>query len=113
MTKLVVAGLLSLASIVNSAYVPAIGFKSVYYSGATHCTAATLQSWSCGEACSKTTQLTSVTPIINDARGTYGFVGYNAHDNQIIVAFRGSVNVANWITNIDFVKTNYKNIAGA
>ncbi len=40
-------------------------------------------------------------------------MGYNAHDNQIIVAFRGSVNIQNWVTNIDFIQTNYKNVPGA
>ena len=109
-TQLLVAGLLSIAA---AAYNPAIGLKSVYYAGASHCTAASLQSWTCGEACSSTNHLTSVTPIINNVRGTYGFVGYNAPENQIIVSFRGSVNVANWISNIDFVKTNYKNVPGA
>ena len=81
MTKLVVAGILSLAAIVNAAYIPAVGIKSVNYAGASHCTAASLESWTCGDACSSTTPLTSVTPIINNAKGTYGFVGYNAHDN--------------------------------
>ena len=111
-TQLLVAGLLSLAA-TASAYNPAIGLKSVYYAGASHCTAASLQSWTCGEACSSTSTLTGVTPIINNAKGTYGFVGYNAHENQIIVSFRGSVNVENWITNIDFAKTSYKNVPGA
>jgi hypothetical protein len=111
-TQLLVAGLLSIAS-TAAAYNPAIGLKSVYYAGASHCTADSLQSWTCGEACSSTSPLTGVTPIINDAKGTYGFVGYNAHENQIIVSFRGSVNVENWVTNIDFVKTNYKSVPGA
>lgn len=51
--------------------------------------------------------------MINDAKGTYGWVGFSPNDNQIVVSFRGSVNVENWITNIDFIKTPYKNIAGA
>ena len=29
------------------------------------------------------------------------------------MAFRGSTNLANWITNIDYAKTNYKNVPGA
>jgi hypothetical protein len=51
MKQLVVAGVLSLFAVVN-AYNPSIGLKSVYYAGASHCTAASLQSWTCGEACS-------------------------------------------------------------
>ena len=30
-----------------------------------------------------------------------------------MVSFRGSVDIENWITNIDFIQTPYKNIAGA
>jgi predicted lipase len=30
-----------------------------------------------------------------------------------VVSFRGSVDIENWITNIDFIQTPYKNIAGA
>ena len=90
-TQLLVAGLLLFTDKV-SAYNPAIGLKSVYYAGASYCSASSLKSWTCGEACSSTTKLTSVIPIMNDF-GTSGFVGYSAHDNQIIVSFRGSTNL--------------------
>jgi hypothetical protein len=33
-----------------------------------------------------------------------GFVAYSPTHNAIIVAFRGSANIPNWIANIDFVK---------
>lgn len=112
--KLIIVGLVTLAiTTVEAAYSPAIGVKSVYYSSASHCSEATLKSWTCGTPCQKVPTVTNVTPIINNARGTYGFVGFNSHDNQIVVSFRGSVNIENWVTNIDFKKTNYKNIAGA
>ncbi len=109
---LVLAGAL-FAGLTSAAYSQATGIKSAYYSAAAHCSASTLKSWTCGVACQKNTGVTNVTPIINDAKGTYGWVGYSTKDNQIVVSFRGSVNVENWITNIDFIQTPYKNIAGA
>jgi predicted lipase len=77
----------------------------VHYAGASYCKPESLESWTCGEACSYDTSLTRVTPIINQKKGTYGFVGYNADDNQIIVSFRGASlkNIQNWITSIDFI----------
>ncbi len=112
--KLVIVGLVALATAtVEGAYTPAIGVKSVYYSAAAHCSEATLKGWDCGVPCDKVPSVVNVTPILNNAKGTYGFVGFNSHENQIVVSFRGSVNIENWITNIDFIKTNYKNIPGA
>lgn len=40
-------------------------------------------------------------------------MAYNQKDREIIVAFRGSQNVENWVTNLDFVKTNYPAAKGA
>ena len=113
LTQLLVAGLLSLIATCRG-YDPAIGLKSVYYSGASYCSPRSVKSWTCGKACSNT-YLTSVTPIINEDTGTYGFVGYNDNDNQIVVSFRGTVptNIKNWITDIDIWKTNYPNVPNA
>ena len=102
-----------IAGIASAAYSPSIATKAVYYSGASYCSASTLQSWSCGPACQKTGGVSNVTPIINSVRGTQCFVGYNAADNQIIVSFRGSRNIANWMSNIDYIQVPYKNVAGA
>jgi predicted lipase len=38
----------------------------------------------------------------------FGYVTFNSADNQIVAAFRGSQNIANWVMNIDFKKVNYK-----
>ena len=39
--------------------------------------------------------------------GTHGYVGHDTENNAIIVAFRGTENLLNWLENIDFAKTNY------
>ena len=59
--------------------------------------------------------MTSVTPIINKEKGTYGFVGYNDNDNQIIVSFRGTdpKNIENWKTDIKIWKTDYPGVPNA
>ena len=112
--KNIIVGILTTAlSVVSAAYNPTAGLKGVYYSAASYCSAASVQSWSCGEPCSQEAGVTSITPIRNDAKGTFGYVAYNKNANEIVVSFRGSQNIQNWITNIDFGKMNYKDVAGA
>ena len=53
----------------------------------------------------------SVSRIEDYALGIFGFTAYNSQDNTIVVTFRGSQNIANWISNIDFLKSNYKSLA--
>jgi hypothetical protein len=57
--------------------------------------------------------VTSLARLSDSANGIFGYVAYNPVNNQIIVAFRGSDNIANWISNINFFQTPYKNIPGA
>jgi hypothetical protein len=87
-----------------SGYDATLSKRAAYYSSASYCAKAGLQSWSCGAACSAVPGVTSVTVMENYIQGTYGFVGYSAAHNEIMVAFRGSHNIANWIENIDFNK---------
>ena len=101
-TQLLMASLLSIAA-TSSAYNKAIGLKAVFYSGASYCEASSLKNWNCGQACSSTSKLTSVTPF-NYGKSNYGFVGYNAQDNQIIVSFKGinPKNLLDWTNALDF-----------
>ncbi|TNV76820.1 hypothetical protein FGO68_gene11600 [Halteria grandinella] len=85
----------------------------MYYSAASHCSVDVLEKWNCGEPCEKNPSVQDVSPLINDAAGTFGFVGYNANLGEILVSFRGSVNIANWVTNINFLKEAYPGVQGA
>ncbi len=38
---------------------------------------------------------------------TFGYVGYLPSDNSIYVVFRGSVSLANWITDLSTTKMPY------
>ena len=42
-----------------------------------------------------------------DAGDSQAFYGYDAKQNTVLLSFRGSSNVPNWIENIDAVKTDY------
>ncbi len=43
----------------------------------------------------------------------FGFVGYNTKTDHIVVSYEGSHDVANWIENINFLKTPYEDVSGA
>jgi predicted lipase len=114
MKILLIAASLLVSSFVSAeSYSFTTGLRTMYYSSAAHCSVDVLEKWNCGEPCSKNPGVEQVSPIINQAAGTYGFVGYNPNEKEILVSFRGSVNVANWITNINFLKESYNGVAGA
>ena len=81
---------------------------AVIYSEAAFCEKTDLDNWQCGMACDKLPGVTKLFRTGDEANGVFGYVAYNAKDNMIIVAFRGSDNIANWISNIDFFMTPYK-----
>jgi predicted lipase len=41
------------------------------------------------------------------------FVGYDKTNNEIIISFRGSHNIPNWIDNLDTISVKYRNIKGS
>ena len=40
---------------------------------------------------------------------TYGYVAYDSKKDRIIVAFRGTTNLQNWITNLKTARTQFLN----
>ena len=108
--KAIAAFALAVSSVV-AGYSPATGLRAMYLSGAAYCSAASVQSWTCGQACSNEGGMAHITTLKVDSDGSFGYVGYQ--NGQIIVSFRGSTNIANWITNIDYFKTAYPGVPGA
>ncbi len=87
--------------------------RAVYYSLATFCENNDLEDWKCGKSCAAVPGVTKLTRLSDKTAGVFGYVAYNHESDQIIVAFRGSDNIANWIANINFFQTPYKNVPGA
>ncbi|KAI8806179.1 Alpha/Beta hydrolase protein [Cladochytrium replicatum] len=73
---------------------------------AAYCDPSAISAWSCATCTTNTYGKPSsiVSADQNDAR-FYG--GYIASSNQIFIAFRGSSNAANWLTNLNFGTTSY------
>jgi len=62
--------------------------------------------WNC-EACQYNPKIVHRFVITNPKFESLSFVGLNREDKEIIVAFRGSDNFRNWLTNLNFVKKSY------
>lgn len=51
--------------------------------------------------------------VTDFVQGTQAYVAYNVLENEIIVSFRGSTNIANWVSNLNYFQTPYKQVPGA
>ena len=58
-----------------------------------------LESWDCA-TCNKSLEMKEVTIVGNYLMNSFGYVGYSQYLNEIVVAFRGSRNLNNWIQDI-------------
>ena len=106
--------LASLATVTFAApnfYNSTIGEKGIYYSAAAYCKYETLDSWSCGRPCQKNGGLQNVKRIHNVGRDTFAYAGWNSHDNEIVLSFRGTngFDLENWISNIKVLQRSYPN----
>lgn len=45
--------------------------------------------------------------VSNSSNSVFGYVGFSQEYNSIVIAFRGSVDTANWILNLKTTRTSY------
>jgi len=53
-----------------------------------------------------------ISVFYNKTHSSQGFSAYNPDDNNIIVSFRGTHDIKNWISDLDFIKTTYDKCDG-
>ncbi|KAJ3009033.1 hypothetical protein HKX48_008202 [Thoreauomyces humboldtii] len=77
------------------------------YAAAAYCLNG-LATWTCAERCVGSTTGTVVVSQFDDssATDTVGYVAYEASTKNIIVAYRGSEGIRDWITNLQFAKAD-------
>ena len=76
------------------------------YASLAYCDNTCLNAWSCKSG-SKLPGLTNVTYLAQSITQATGYLGYSSQLNTIIVSFRGSSNIPNWIENLNFEKVPY------
>lgn len=87
---------------------------ALYFSASAYCDTDTVSSWSCiscGYTPSFELREVSYDPSLN----TFGYIGYDAGRNLIVVAFRGTEpeSFVNWVVNFDFSqKQSYDGVPG-
>ena len=99
--------LLVVCLLANSAsYSPGISRQMALYSEITYESEEDITSWSCLNYCQQAQAINPQT-FFNSGKNTFGFTAYNPALDAIVVAFRGSTDIKNWMTNIDTVRTSF------
>ena len=104
------AGLITLYP-VHGQYDSTLAMSSLYYIKTSYCDSSTIASWSCGDSCSYHADFEVANVYRNDTTGGQGFSGRSAN-GQIVVSWRGSSNIENWIHDLDFTLVAYPFCSG-
>jgi hypothetical protein len=91
-----------------SAYDSDAAMMGWYLSKSAFCDRAAIVNWSC-PTCGNVPGLEHVLLSHNESTGGQGYCGYLPSSNTVIIAFRGSDDIQNWINNLDFFFTDYYN----
>ncbi|KAL4461570.1 hypothetical protein ABPG74_016194 [Tetrahymena malaccensis] len=78
----------------------------MHYAATAGCGSSRIQDWSCS-VCSYNKNVTDITIYSSDKFQTQAYTAYSQADNQIVVAFRGSVNTRNYISDFSFTLVKY------
>ena len=87
------------------AYTPSLALELGYFSSIAYESVASINAWNCAK-CGKYV-LQNPKAFSNTTGDIQGFTGYSPNLNAIILAFRGSSNIQNWIINLSFNQVAY------
>ncbi|KAG5471304.1 hypothetical protein LSCM1_01381 [Leishmania martiniquensis] len=82
-------------------------WRAHFFSRATYCKSSDVRSWKCGPACSSVGAIEMKAVMSNFLPGTFGFVGADHVKGQIVVAYRGTNNVQNFLADLNLLQKNY------
>lgn len=79
----------------------------MFMSAAAYCPSEQVSQWNC-KPCLLADKHVNATYIVNKATDTHAFVGHSVGEStqNIVVSFRGTHDLSNWITNLNFPKTS-------
>ena len=86
-------------------YDPQTSLELARFSDVAYESKAAIQAWTCSGSCSSLQGVFSPQAFENSS--DFGFIAYSSVLDAIVVSFRGSNNLADWITNLAFAKTSY------
>ncbi|KAL3917023.1 MAG: hypothetical protein SGPRY_006574 [Prymnesium sp.] len=85
----------------SSAFNRTLALHLTYFSSAAYCPLPSIADWSC-KPCLLADPSFAASPINSSSYGMQAYVGYGSGD--IVISFRGSNNLRNWIENLQFAK---------
>ncbi|KAI9290493.1 hypothetical protein K502DRAFT_353967, partial [Neoconidiobolus thromboides FSU 785] len=93
---------------------PSISNAMLYvnYAAAVSCDNISLKTWTC-KSCQNVQGTELVTTFSNILLGTKGYLAVNNNDQAIILTFRGSQNLMNWISNIEVAQIPFSSASGS
>ncbi|CAD8167303.1 unnamed protein product [Paramecium octaurelia] len=71
------------------------------------CDTQQIKEWNCGYFCDQHPDMDSIKVIESDKHGVLSYVGINQAENRIIVTFRSTQNLLNFINDLKFMKQDY------
>ncbi|KAF8305292.1 putative lipase [Trypanosoma cruzi] len=104
MTVVVVLLILLCGEDVRADYSVRLATTALYYAKAAYCKAEAISSWTC-VSCASNPGMQKVRVFTNAKHSTQAFVGVN--DSMIVVSFRGTRDINNWLHNLDFIPVPY------
>ena len=102
--------------VLSNAYTQTKAKKYAGLAYASYCSPKQLINWTLGVVSYNYPNVHDVTIIENTSKVNYiiiipkdlrAYIIYDEDDNTIVVTFRGSQNISNWLSNIDFIFTDY------
>lgn len=91
----------------SSSYDPLLAKEAWIYSIASYCNADRLKTWDIADLKVFYPDMKDISVFYSSTGDNQGFVGFNEKTNLVVMAFRGSSSIENWMENIDLIKTNY------
>ncbi|KAF5216174.1 hypothetical protein ECC02_011074 [Trypanosoma cruzi] len=104
MTVVVVLLILLCGEDVRADYSVQLATTALYYAKAAYCKAEAISNWTCA-SCARNPGLQKVRVFTNATHSTQAFVGVN--ESMIVVSFRGTRDINNWINNLDYIRVAY------
>ena len=92
-------------------YDPNLAMSGWTYSKAAFCTPADLIAWNCTSCEVYNPGMGDVAVFDYALTGAQAYVGYNKINNTVVMSFRGSDNLMNWVYDLDFFIIPYPNAA--
>lgn len=87
----------------GAAYNESTALYLAHVTSVSYCQEPHIRNWTC-QPCALVPRLDAVHVVMDKKDNFQGLVGYSALYDAVVVAFRGSMDVTNWIDNMTFIK---------